>query len=222
MIKLIAGLMLSYCIGSIPTGYLFGNMRKGIDLRKHGSGNMGATNAFRVLGKTIGTTVLILDILKGTLAVLLMKYFFYDPNLPVSESLVLCAFAVAVVSGHNWTIFLKFKGGKGIATTLGALIAFSILIDRFVWVVLSVVALWLIIFITTGFVSLASVLCSITLPLLAIFFRSPIEILIFCIILAAFSLSKHKANISRLLHKKESRFNTRQLFKTFSKKTLSK
>lgn len=213
IIKLLLGLLVSYLLGSIPTAYIFGRITQGIDLRQHGSGNLGATNAFRVLGKGIGSMVLILDILKGTLAVLLVKYFFYNKALNISEHLVLCIAAIAVVSGHNWTIFLKFKGGKGIATSLGALIAFAIVIERFAWVVISVTLFWIILFLSSGFVSLASVISSLSLPLFALFFHLPDEIIVFLLILALFSLIKHKPNITRLLQKKESRINTRRFLK---------
>ncbi len=209
MTRIFIALILSYLTGSIPTAYIFGKITKRIDLRQYGSGNLGATNAFRVLGKRIGATVLILDILKGLMAVLFSKTYFYSKVSGVSENLFLCLMALAVVSGHNWTIFLGFKGGKGIATSFGVLIAFSVLIERFFWLVLTALFLWLIIFLIYGFVSLASVICSITLPILAIFFHLPKEIVFFLLILGAFSLIRHKSNIIRLLQKKESRFDTK-------------
>ena len=209
MTRIFIALILSYLTGSIPTAYIFGKITKRIDLRQYGSGNLGATNAFRVLGKRIGATVLILDILKGLMAVLFSKTYFYSQVSGVSENLFLCLTALAVVSGHNWTIFLGFKGGKGIATSFGVLIAFSILIERFFWLALAAIFSWLIIFLIYGFVSLASVICSITLPILAIFFYLPKEIVFFLLILGAFSLIRHNSNIIRLLQKKESRFDTK-------------
>ncbi len=217
LLQIISGLVFSYLLGSIPTGYIFGRLFKGIDLRKHGSGNMGATNAFRVLGKPIGTAVLVLDILKGTGAVLVSAWLFKTPSSGISRELFICLSAIAAVCGHNWTIFLGFKGGKGIATSLGSLIAFAILVPGFVWVVLLILVLWSAIFLWSGFVSLASVISSAILPLLAIFFRLPMEIIVFVSILAAFSLIRHKSNISRLLQNKENRFNTRSILKKFSK-----
>jgi glycerol-3-phosphate acyltransferase PlsY len=217
MKNLTLGLILSYLLGSVPTAYLFGRLFKGIDLRRHGSGNLGATNAFRVLGRGIGTTVLILDIFKGTAAVLLAKHFFVPEISKISLNLYLCLAAIAAVCGHNWTLFLKFKGGKGVATSLGALIGFAILIDKFATLVLLIVLLWGLIFLSTGFVSLASVVASISLPLLAILLGLPKELDIFLLILAAFSLIRHKPNIIRLLQKKESRFDTRSILKKLSK-----
>ena len=217
IIKPILGLLISYLLGSIPTGYLFGRWTKGIDLRQHGSGNLGATNAFRVLGKKIGTTVLILDILKGTIAILLAKFLFYVPSTNLSINLYLCLAAITVVSGHNWTCFLGFKGGKGVATTLGALIAFSILVDRFVWLLVCMIILWLTCFLSTGLVSLASIIASICLPIAALFLRIPTEVTIFLALLGGFSVFRHKSNISRILQKKESRFDTKKILKKFFK-----
>ncbi|HAJ56255.1 MAG TPA: acyl-phosphate glycerol 3-phosphate acyltransferase [Candidatus Omnitrophica bacterium] len=215
--KLLPGLLISYLFGSIPTAYLFGKIARGIDLRQHGSGNLGATNAFRVLGKGIGTAVLSIDIFKGTAAVLAASFFFYSHNTAISRYLYVCLAAITAVAGHNWTIFLGFKGGKGIATSLGTLIAFSVIIPGFIKVVLIIIFMWLLTFLSTGFVSLASVICSISLPGFAIIFNLPKEITAFLLILAIFSVIKHKSNISRLLQKKENRFNTRSFLKKLSK-----
>lgn len=222
MLKIIAGLLISYLLGSIPTAYLFGKVFQGLDLRQHGSGNLGATNAFRVLGKRAGIMVLFIDIFKGTLAVLLAKKLFYSHHVDISLNLYLCISAICAVCGHNWTVFLKFKGGKGIATSLGVLIAFSIIIPKFVFLVLCVVALWFVIFVASGYVSLASVIASLCLPLFSVIFSLPREIFFFLWVLTLFSLFKHKPNILRLLQKKEHRFNPRSFFARIFKKTLSK
>ncbi len=216
MLMMLTGLGISYFLGAIPNAYIFAKALKGIDLRKHGSGNLGATNAFRVLGKGIGSTVLVLDILKGLVAVLLASMVFYSETRAVSRPLYLCLAAVTVVAGHNWTIFLGFKGGKGMATSLGVIIAFALLIPHFAKLALLVIALWIILFLSTGFVSLASVVCSVIIPFAGLFFALPKEIIFFLAVLGAFSLIRHKANIGRLLHKKEHRFNTRRLFKRSS------
>src|SRR3989338_7947082 len=130
-------LILSYLIGSIPTAYLFGRM-KGIDIRRHGSGNVGATNAFRVLGKIPGSVVLLVVGLKGAVAVTIVGDLF---GLEHVGSRVLLA--VAVVMGHNWTIFLNFKGGKGIAASLGALIGLTVKIALIRPVLLFTLLVWL-------------------------------------------------------------------------------
>jgi len=116
---LLAVAVISYLIGSIPTGFIFGKVLKGIDIRQHGSGNMGATNAFRILGKGPGSTVLALDIIKGILPVALVAGWL-SPG--VTGSIIA---AVAVVCWHNWTCFLNFNGGKGVATSAGVLIGLT-------------------------------------------------------------------------------------------------
>lgn len=217
ILKLTAGLLISYLVGSVPTAYSFGKIRKGIDLRHYGSGNLGATNAFRVLGKGLGTTVLVIDILKGTAAVCLCRYLFYAQNDWLSLNLYLCLAAVAVVCGHNWTVFLGFKGGKGVATSLGVLLGFTLVIDKFILIVAAILLLWLLVFIPSGYVSLASMVCSLVLPVLGIAFRLPGEIILFLLALSVVSLIKHKSNISRLLEKKESRFDTKSFLKKLVK-----
>lgn len=221
MPKLLAGLIISYLLGSIPTAYVFAKYLKNIDLRKHGSGNLGATNAFRVLGKGIGTTVLLLDILKGTIAVLLANSFFYDTGRWLSANIYISACAAAAVCGHNWTIFLKFKGGKGVATSLGALVGFSIIIPGMAGLLLLTLFSWIIIFLFSGFVSLASIICSLLLPVFSYILKLPNEITLLLGLLGAFSVLRHKLNIKRLLQNKENRFNTKNLFKILKKKTLS-
>ena len=179
------GLVVSYLLGSVPTAYILGRRTRGIDLRHHGSGNLGATNAFRVLGPYVGTLVLLIDIAKGTLAVLLADRVF-GPQGPIATNLYLCLSAIMVVCGHNWTIFMKFKGGKGMATSLGVLVAFSMIIENFFLVVLAIIVLWLAIFLSSGIVSLASVIASALLPFIGISFHLPKTILGFLTILSAF------------------------------------
>src|ERR1017187_10342864 len=142
---------LAYLIGSIPVAYIFGRLFKGIDIREHGSGNMGATNAFRVLGKGPGTLVLILDIIKGIVPITLLSNVF-----GLGDALSLVIISVAAVAGHNWTVFLGFKGGKGMATSLGVLIGLAIQLPG-LRIVLGLATLtWLVLFLAFGFVSLAS------------------------------------------------------------------
>ena len=137
----------AYLIGSIPVAYIFGRVLKGLDIREHGSGNMGATNAFRVLGKGPGTIVLILDIVKGVIPVTLLANAF-----GLADPLSLVIIAVAVVAGHNWTVFLGFKGGKGMATSLGVLIGLAIQFQVLRIILLLVVMTWCTLFLLFGFV----------------------------------------------------------------------
>lgn len=196
---------LSYLIGSIPTAYIFGRMLKGIDIREHGSGNVGATNVFRVLGKGPGIAVLLLDIIKGIIPLVFVPNIF-GMDVGMGESaLPLILIAVAAVAGHNWTIFLKFKGGKGIATTLGVLIGLSMLLPS-LRLVLSVVLLaWLFVFLTTRFVSLSSMVAAIVLPLVMVFTNQPFELICLGAVFCVFVVLRHKANIQRLLHGREPR-----------------
>ena len=191
---ILLGILISYLIGSIPSAYLYGKFLKGIDIRQHGSGNVGATNVFRVLGKWPGIIVLVLDILKGVVAVVLV--FDALGLTGVFERIVL---AVAVVSGHNWTIFLKFKGGKGIATSLGVLIGLTIRIAAIRPVLLATILVWLACFLPTGLVSLASIVASVALPIIMLLTNQSIEIVCLGVTFAIFVVLRHRPNIKRLL-----------------------
>src|SRR5476651_1051008 len=153
--------VIAYLIGSIPVAYIFGRALKNIDIREHGSGNMGATNAFRVLGKGPGTIVLILDIIKGIIPVTLLANAF-----GLGDALSLVIISVAAVAGHNWTIFLGFKGGKGMATSLGVLIGLAIQFQVLRIILLWVTITWLAFFLSLGFVSLASIVAAVVFPIL--------------------------------------------------------
>ncbi|MBU1007327.1 MAG: glycerol-3-phosphate 1-O-acyltransferase PlsY [Candidatus Omnitrophica bacterium] len=200
MLILILGILTAYLIGSIPTAYIFGAV-KGIDIRQHGSGNVGATNVFRVIGRVPGLTVLAIDILKGFLCVACVAGFFLRLSPVARPDLYKVFMALAVIAGHNWTIFLKFKGGKGVATSAGVVIG---LIPKIFW--LGFLA-WSIIFSVTGFVSAASIVAAVMIPLLAFIFAEPTEIIIFMSILCLVIIYKHRPNIKRLLKGEESRIS---------------
>lgn len=193
MIVLVIGLIIGYLIGSIPTAYIFGKLLKGIDIRQHGSGNVGATNVFRVLGKIPGIIVLVLDIYKGFCVVGI-----------VSEVLGLIlvwervALSLAVVAGHNYTVFLGFKGGKGVATSLGALIGLSFRIPSITPVLFVTMGIFLIVFLFSRIVSLSSLIAAICLPLMMFLTPQPAEIRALGVIFAIFVIYRHKANILRL------------------------
>ena len=197
---ILIGCLVSYLIGSIPVGYIFGKAWKGIDIRQHGSGNLGATNVLRVLGPGPGAVVLALDILKGLVAITL-----------VGDALGLIAridrilLAVAAVAGHNWTVFLRFKGGKGIATSLGVLIGLTIKIASIRPVLLITVLVWIGFFLVTRIVSLASLAAAAALPLCMLLIPQPLEILALGIVFCVFVWGRHKANIQRLLQGQEPR-----------------
>ncbi|MFA5099356.1 MAG: glycerol-3-phosphate 1-O-acyltransferase PlsY [Candidatus Omnitrophota bacterium] len=199
---LILGILINYLIGSIPTAYIFGRLLKGIDIRQYGSGNVGATNALRVLGKGVGITVLALDIVKGFLPLLLWGDFFALRS-SLRPEIVYIILGVSCICGHNWTIFLNFKGGKGIATTLGMLLAIAVKIPGLGVIIGLVLIIWAGAFIICRIVSLSSIIAAAALPLLMIIFKQQIIMIIAGVILSAFTIYRHKSNITRLLQGKE-------------------
>jgi len=191
--------VLAYLIGSIPVAYIFGCVLKNLDIREHGSGNMGATNAFRVLGKGPGTIVLILDIIKGIIPVTLLANAF-----GLGDALSLVIIAVAAVAGHNWTVFLGFKGGKGMATSLGVLIGLGLQLPGLRIVLGLATLIWLVLFFSLGYVSLASISAAVALPILMAIFNAPFPMTVMAIVLCVFIVFRHRANIKRLAKGQES------------------
>jgi glycerol-3-phosphate acyltransferase PlsY len=208
--------LVAYLLGSIPTGFLVAKSR-GLDIRRVGSGNIGATNVFRTLGRPAGLFVLLADALKGWLAVtvaatLLCDWFFPDAGSLSREWFHILA-ALCAVLGHNYTCWLYFKGGKGIATSAGVLAALVPV------ALLIILGIWLILVALTRYVSLASICASATLPLAtwltpAILGQGPGEraraatLTIITGGLAVLAIYKHKANIKRLLNGTENRIGT--------------
>lgn len=177
-------LLFAYLLGSISFGYLMAKSRAGIDIRQHGSGNIGMTNIWRVMGWQAGILVFIGDAGKGVLAALIGKYFGGD------SLAVLAGFAV--MAGHTYPLFLNFNGGKAVATGVGVLGALSLKVTLFA------LALWLITVGITKYVSLASILAAISVPMLLFVLNSPLPHQIFGFIGAAFVVYKHIPNIKRL------------------------
>ncbi len=200
MVLLASSLGLTYLIGAIPTAYIVGRLFKGIDIREHGSGNVGATNAFRVLGKWPGTVVLTIDILKGIIPTAVIANIF-----GLTTPLMLVIIGLVAVAAHNWTVFLNFKGGKGIATSLGVLIGLTIQIPGLRPVLLIVVAVWLVVFLLSGYVSLASLFATVALPISMVTVEAPFVLKIMSIILCIFIVFRHRSNITRLIQSKENR-----------------
>jgi glycerol-3-phosphate acyltransferase PlsY len=196
--------LFAYLLGSIPTGYLVARAR-GVDIRQTGSGNIGATNAFRVLGKGWGIGVLLLDFAKGASACMLVPLgvramLELSVENEGSVTLALVA-AVCAVLGHNFTLWLRFKGGKGIATSAGAL---AVLVP---WALLIGLGVWVLLFALTRYVSLGSIAAAVSLPVATWFTtgsdRTPLTIL--TATLAAMAVLKHRSNIQRLLAGTENR-----------------
>lgn len=197
--KLLFIFLAAYVLGSIPTGYLTARQVGGIDIRERGSGNTGATNVFRVLGAKAGLITAFGDILKGVIAVQIAKYVLQEPVWGMEPSTAFLIAGVLVIAGHNWSLFLGFEGGKGVATTVGVLLSllpYLMLVLLFVWV--PIVYL-------TRYVSLASISAGVMIPILMFFFKEPGEYLFFGIIIALFVVYRHRSNIQRLLAGKESK-----------------
>jgi glycerol-3-phosphate acyltransferase PlsY len=194
-------LLLAYASGSLPFAHLAGKA-SGVDLRKQGSGNLGATNVFRVLGWKIGLAVFLADALKGALPVLLLP-----PHIDSDRSSVVWAITVGVaaIAGHVRPLFLKFgKGGKGVATAAGVFFALAPL------PMLAAFAVFIVVVLATGYVSLGSLLSAVTLPaLLAFTVGATSPLFIVSAIIAAFVFYTHRGNISRLRRGEEHRFGKR-------------
>ena len=198
---LFLGILSAYLIGSIPTAYVFGRVLKGIDIRQFGSGNIGATNAFRAIGRLPALIVLAIDILKGFVCVTYIASFFLFIAPVARPELYNVLTGLAVIAGHNWTIFLKFKGGKGVATSAGVVIGLT---PGIFWLGFLV---WIIVFSITGYISLASIIASISVPLFTLVFGELTEIVIFMSLLCLILVYKHRPNIKRLAKGEEKRIS---------------
>ncbi|PIP20665.1 MAG: acyl-phosphate glycerol 3-phosphate acyltransferase [Candidatus Omnitrophica bacterium CG23_combo_of_CG06-09_8_20_14_all_40_11] len=202
---IILGILISYLIGSIPTGYIFGRALKGIDIRKFGSGNVGATNALRILGKPAGIAVLVLDILKGFVVVFFLGNIIAARITGISDITTRVLLGLSCICGHNWTIFLRFKGGKGMATTLGVLLGLAVKAAGIKVVFALVILTWLVVFMSTRIVSLASILSGIALPVYMFLFKQPRILIYTSTLLCIFIILRHKSNLKKLLRGEEKR-----------------
>lgn len=195
-------LVLAYILGSIPSAVWVGKTFHGIDVREHGSGNAGATNTFRVLGKKAGIPVLLLDILKGALAINLvwLQSRYVQNDITPFTNLKL-AFGFCAVVGHIFPIFAGFRGGKGIATLLGIVLAVH------PPAAMCSLALFLLILITTKYVSLGSIFAGIAFPLLIslVFKTQVLSLVIFSSVVAVLIVVTHQKNIQRLLKNNENK-----------------
>ncbi len=196
-------IILAYFIGSIPTALLISKKYFGIDIRDYGSGNMGATNTFRVLGRKYGTIVMIFDILKGAIAVALfyfMPYYLKNVN-ELERTNFMIGLGLAAVLGHVFPIWANFKGGKGVATLFGMILAIQPAIA------LSCVGVFLLVLYLTRFVSLSSILAGLMLPISVLWIWNENEIVYrgFALLVAILIIVTHQKNISKLLRGVESR-----------------
>ena len=194
--------LIAYLLGSIATAVWAGRLFHGIDIREHGSGNAGATNTIRVLGWTTGIPVLLIDIGKGWLAASLPVLLKLAP--PASPELINMQIVTGIIAivGHLFPVFAGFKGGKGVASTFGVLLALNPLVT------LLCMAVFLVILLITGYVSISSISAGIAFPLISlVLFECPSTIfMIFSIFIALALIITHKKNISRLLKGEENRF----------------
>jgi acyl phosphate:glycerol-3-phosphate acyltransferase len=192
-------LLASYLIGAFPTSYVVGRMTRGIDLRQHGSGNLGATNAFRVLGWRAATPIFMVDVAKGFLPV------FFFPQIDGTASIAwTLAYGAAAIIGHMFSVYVGFRGGKGVATGAGVFLALAPL------AALGSLLVWTVLVFLTGYVSLASIVSAAALPLLIALAGAPGAVLALSVALAAFVIHAHRANMRRLLRGEEHRFRRRR------------
>ncbi|WP_370521550.1 glycerol-3-phosphate 1-O-acyltransferase PlsY [Cetobacterium sp. 8H] len=197
--KFLSFVIIAYLFGSLPCGVWLGKGTKNIDIREHGSKNSGATNAYRILGPKYGIMVLVMDALKGYIPLYLANEF----GLGGVEIILL---GLVAILGHTFSFFLQFKGGKGVATSLGV---FLFLMPKVIGVL---VLVFILVVGVTKYISLGSVICSALLPILAFFMpvrdsatRTPLVII--SLVVGIFVIYKHKANIVRLMEGKENKFN---------------
>jgi len=200
--------LIGYILGSIPTSYMAGRMAAGIDLREHGSGNLGATNTFRILGARVAVVVLVVDVAKGFLPVYLSPHLPGAPEFPAHWLKLVAAFSA--VLGHMFSVFLRFSGGKGIATTAGAYMALSPYAFAFALLV------WLAVLAVGRIVSVASMVAALTLPFLVLLTwrldLSPVQpsVLVVSAALSVVIIAKHRSNIRRLMSGEEPKLARRR------------
>lgn len=191
----VLAVVVAYLIGSISTSTIVTRIIAKTDIRNHGSGNAGATNTLRVLGAKWAILVLIVDALKGVLASLLAMH------LAPGHTVTVYVAALAVIAGHNWPIFFRFRGGKGAATTIGVFLTVHLL------VVPALVAggIGIALLVLTRYVSLAALCFVVLMPVLCTIFGRPLLSILFVFVVAAFSVYRHRSNIVRLVQGKEHR-----------------
>ncbi|WP_458121970.1 glycerol-3-phosphate 1-O-acyltransferase PlsY [Paenibacillus sp. Z6-24] len=198
MIVSVLAIIVSYLLGSISFSVLIAKGMKGIDIRDHGSGNAGATNTLRVLGKGPAITVLLLDALKGIGAVWLGVWLSSSPTYWVPA---LCG--IAAILGHNWPIYFRFRGGKGIATTIGVLATLSLLPS----LAAGIVAILAIVF--TRYVSLGSLIFVTLTPVILLFLGYSAPIITVSVIIWALAVWRHRANLSRIFKGTENKIGAK-------------
>lgn len=183
-------LLIGYLLGSLPTAYLLVKWTKRVDIRTLGSGNVGATNALRTAGPVVGVAVLLIDVLKGWLAAAIIPRWILGQAPPSAWALL---GGLAAVIGHNFPCFLRFRGGKGVATTLGALAGSVPVIAGIV------VGVWLVVFLLSRYVSLGSLAAAVAIPVSQLTLHRSTSELLAGSALAVLMVVRHRTNIQRLL-----------------------
>lgn len=196
---LLGSFVLAYLIGSFPTSYLFARTIRGIDIRKVGSGNAGATNVLRNVGKIPALVTLVIDILKGWMVVTIIANYLYSYNIDMNYDAYRGLMGITVVCGHIWPVFLKFRGGKGVATTLGVAIGLTS------FALIPSALIWFLVFYITNFVSLASIMALMLFPAVACILKYPFYIILSSVAICSLSIFKHSDNIRRLVRGEESK-----------------
>lgn len=193
MFNIIAVILIGYGLGNFATSYILGKAFKKTDIRMHGSGNAGATNALRVFGVKLAAATFVIDAFKGVLAVIIGRLILGDIGGLIG--------GVFVVVGHNWPVILKFKGGKGIASTIGVVLTINYQIA------LICIVVGLVLVIITKYVSLGSITAMSLLPILVVVMVKPFDVnfFIFAVILTAMAIYRHRSNIKRLIYGNESK-----------------
>ena len=190
-------IIVAYLLGSTPTGYLAGKYLQGIDIREHGSGSTGATNVLRTIGKKAAIAVLVIDLLKGAIAVLLVKFVYASAISEVLPSTwqpwLVTITALMAVIGHSKSVWLNFSGGKSVATSLGVLLVMNPA------VALGTLAAFGMMLAFSRIVSLSSITGAIAVSLLMILLHQPTPYIIFAAICGAYVIFRHQSNIQRLL-----------------------
>jgi acyl phosphate:glycerol-3-phosphate acyltransferase len=194
-------IIIAYLIGSIPTALIISKRFFGIDIRDYGSGNMGATNTFRVLGSRYGTMVMAFDILKGIAAVALFTFIPYYMSNELERTNFMIGLGLAAVAGHIFPIFAGFRGGKGVATLFGMLLAVQPVIA------ISCTGVFLLVLFLTRYVSLSSILAALALPICVLWIWNEHEVMyrVFALLVAGLVVFTHQKNIGRILRGVESR-----------------
>lgn len=188
----LTGMLISYLLGAIPAAYILVRVLKGADIREYGSGNVGATNAGRMLGKPLGLLVLVFDLVKGVLAVTVIAFFFAQRS-PVPVTMAQAIYGLAVVCGHVFNVFLQGKGGKGVATGAGVLLGIA------PGAMAIGAAIFVIIVLSTKYVSLASMGASFVIPFFMVWARYDSGSILLSAVLCVLIVAKHKSNIKRLM-----------------------